>query len=121
MHNRLHKALCKDRALKWTGFLPGWEERDEKTSGFRLAVALSAGLSGGALAQDIGVVVKIGGIRGSTPWIRASRNAPRELGVTAEMIGPVSADPALQVQAIGDLIAKGRRRDRRGPQRRGRA
>jgi len=29
------------------------------------------------------------------------------LGVSAEMIGPTSADPALQVRAIEDLIAKG--------------
>jgi len=30
-----------------------------------------------------------------------------EVGVDAEMIGPTSADPALQVRAIEDLIAKG--------------
>ncbi len=74
---------------------------------FASAVALSAGLSGGARAQDLGVVVKIGGI----PWFNAMdqgiQKRAKELGVTAEMIGPVSADPALQVQAIEDLIAKG--------------
>ncbi len=71
------------------------------------AVAISAGLSGAASAQDIGVVVKIGGI----PWFNAMEDGiaskAEELGVNAEMIGPVSADPSLQVQAIEDLIAKG--------------
>ncbi len=71
------------------------------------AVALAASLSGAAMAQDIGVVVKIGGI----PWFNAMEagieKRAGELGVNAEMIGPVSADPALQVQAIEDLIAKG--------------
>ncbi|MCB2127711.1 MAG: substrate-binding domain-containing protein [Rhodobacteraceae bacterium] len=74
---------------------------------FASAIALSAGMTGAALAQDIGVVVKIGGI----PWFNAMEQGIQkraaELGVTAEMIGPTSADPALQVQAIEDLIAKG--------------
>lgn len=74
---------------------------------FASVAALSAGLSVAAQAQDIGVVVKIGGI----PWFNAMeagiQKRAQELGVTAEMIGPVSADPALQVQAIEDLIAKG--------------
>ncbi|MGQ0564373.1 MAG: substrate-binding domain-containing protein [Gemmobacter sp.] len=74
---------------------------------FASALALSAGLAGAGLAQDIGVVVKIGGI----PWFNAMEEGIKkkaaELGVTAEMIGPTSADPALQVQAIEDLIAKG--------------
>lgn len=56
---------------------------------------------------SIGVVVKIGGI----PWFNAMEEGIKKqaaaLGVEAEMIGPVSADPALQVQAIEDLIAKG--------------
>lgn len=63
-----------------------------------------------AFAQEttqIGVVVKIGGI----PWFNAMEEGierkAEELGVDAQMIGPVSADPALQVQAIEDLIAKG--------------
>nr|WP_244574640.1 substrate-binding domain-containing protein [Cohaesibacter sp. ES.047] len=55
----------------------------------------------------MGVVVKIGGI----PWFNAMEmgieKRASEIGVDAEMIGPVSADPALQVQAIEDLIAKG--------------
>lgn len=73
-------------------------------------VALSATLAVGAFAQDkptMGVVVKIGGI----PWFNAMEAGIQEqgeaLGMDASMIGPTSADPALQVRAIEDLIAKG--------------
>lgn len=74
------------------------------------SVALTVGLAGAAVAQDkptMGVVVKIGGI----PWFNAMEAGIKEqgeaLGVDASMIGPTSADPALQVRAIEDLIAKG--------------
>ncbi|MEJ6393512.1 substrate-binding domain-containing protein [Gymnodinialimonas sp. 2305UL16-5] len=72
-------------------------------------VALAAGLASAAVADgpSIGVVVKIGGI----PWFNAMEQGilerAEELGVSAEMIGPVSPDPALQVRAIEDLIARG--------------
>lgn len=73
-------------------------------------VALAATLAFGAQAQDkptMGIVVKIGGI----PWFNAMEMGIKEraekLGVDATMIGPTSADPALQVRAIEDLIAKG--------------
>lgn len=73
-------------------------------------VAFAASLSGAAVAQDkptMGVVVKIGGI----PWFNAMETGitekGAELGMDATMIGPTSADPALQVRAIEDLIAKG--------------
>ncbi|MCB6179337.1 substrate-binding domain-containing protein [Rhodobacter sp. Har01] len=73
-------------------------------------VALTVGLAGASFAQDkptMGVVVKIGGI----PWFNAMEAGIKEqgeaLGVDASMIGPTSADPALQVRAIEDLIAKG--------------
>eukprot|EP01037_Dinobryon_pediforme_P011893 gene11893-11985_t len=69
-----------------------------------------ASLSMTAFAADKpteGVVVKIGGI----PWFNAMETGIKEngakLGVDASMIGPTSADPALQVRAIEDLIAKG--------------
>jgi len=71
---------------------------------------LAAALSAAAFAADkptMGVVVKIGGI----PWFNAMETGIKEngakLGVDASMIGPTSADPALQVRAIEDLIAKG--------------
>lgn len=56
---------------------------------------------------QMGVVVKIGGI----PWFNAMETGIKErgkqLGMDAWMVGPTSADPALQVRAIEDLIAKG--------------
>ena len=74
------------------------------------AAVLAATFATGAMAQDkptMGVVVKIGGI----PWFNAMEAGIKEqgeaLGVDAVMIGPTSADPALQVRAIEDLIAKG--------------
>ena len=73
------------------------------------AIAVAAGLAGGASADNptMGVVVKIGGI----PWFNAMevgiKERAAEIGMDAEMIGPTSADPALQVRAIEDLIARG--------------
>ena len=74
------------------------------------ALALAVSFSATAVAQDkptLGVVVKIGGI----PWFNAMEAGIKEesakLGVDGSMIGPTSADPALQVRAIEDLIAKG--------------
>ena len=71
--------------------------------------ALATLLATGAFAADkptMGVVVKIGGI----PWFNAMEAGIKEEGakdgVDAMMIGPTSADPALQVRAIEDLIAK---------------
>lgn len=71
-------------------------------------IAAAAMMATSAAAETkIGVVVKIGGI----PWFNAMETGilerAEELGVSAEMIGPTSADPALQVRAIEDLIAKG--------------
>ena len=70
-------------------------------------VALSFGATGAMAETTMGIVVKIGGI----PWFNAMEDGIKEraaeLGVSAEMIGPTSADPALQVRAIEDLIAKG--------------
>ena len=75
-----------------------------------LAASLSLGASFAAFAQEagkVGVVVKIGGI----PWFNAMEAGIKErgqkLGVDAFMVGPTSADPALQVRAIEDLIAQG--------------
>jgi simple sugar transport system substrate-binding protein len=70
---------------------------------------LGLALGSSAFAADkptMGVVVKIGGI----PWFNAMEAGIKETGakdgVDASMIGPTSADPALQVRAIEDLIAK---------------
>ncbi len=71
------------------------------------AFVLSIGLVAAAHSQTMGVVVKIGGI----PWFNAMEQGIKaradELGMDAWMVGPTSADPALQVRAIEDLIAQG--------------
>lgn len=72
-------------------------------------LALLAAAPANAQNDDvtIGVVVKIGGI----PWFNAMEagiaEKSEELGVNAFMVGPTSADPALQVRAVEDLIAQG--------------
>jgi simple sugar transport system substrate-binding protein len=88
-----------------------WEDFDMKRrSVFLAGAAVAAVLSLPVSAQDaptMGVVVKIGGI----PWFNAMEQGILEqaeaVGMQAEMIGPTSADPALQVRAIEDLIARG--------------
>ncbi|MEL7966086.1 substrate-binding domain-containing protein [Vreelandella neptunia] len=79
---------------------------------FQLAATstIMALASGAAIADDnptIGVVAKIGGI----PWFNAMESGieekAEELGVDGFMVGPTSADPALQVRAIEDMIAQG--------------
>src|SRR5471032_1751089 len=73
-------------------------------------VLVAGGISLSAAAENaptMGIVVKIGGV----PWFNAMeagiKEKAKELNVNATMIGPTSADPALQVRAIEDLIAKG--------------
>ncbi len=72
------------------------------------ALSLAIGRRGWASPDKpvIGVVVKIGGI----PWFNAMQAGIKKqaeaLGVNAFMVGPTSADPALQVRAIEDLIAQ---------------
>lgn len=54
----------------------------------------------------MGVVVKVGGI----PWFNAMeagiKSEAAKRGINAWQVGPTSADPALQVRAIEDLIAQ---------------
>lgn len=70
-----------------------------------VACALAAS-AGAALAEDVSVVVKIGGI----PWFNAMevgiKKAGAELGISSGMIGPTEADAAQQVRAVEDLIAR---------------
>jgi len=87
-----------------------WEENMRKITAVITGAAFAATVAFSAMAQDkptMGIVVKIGGI----PWFNAMETGIHEkgaeLGVDATMIGPTSADPALQVRAIEDLIAKG--------------
>jgi simple sugar transport system substrate-binding protein len=76
-------------------------------SGAAVAASLVGVNLAHATGEGVGVVVKIGGI----PWFNAMEAGIKEqgaaLGLDAFMIGPTSADPALQVRAIEDLIAKG--------------
>ena len=73
---------------------------------FALGIASTVPAANAAETR-MGVVVKIGGI----PWFNAMeagiKERGKELGVDAFMVGPTSADPALQVRAIEDLIAQG--------------
>jgi simple sugar transport system substrate-binding protein len=59
-----------------------------------------------AAEPEIAVVVKIGGI----PWFNAMekgmQKAGKENDYNAYMVGPTTADPAQQVRAVEDLIAK---------------
>ena len=72
-----------------------------------LAIA-SIALATPTLAKDakIGVVVKIGGIAWFNAMEKGIQSRGTELGDNAFMVGPTSADPALQVRAIEDLITK---------------
>ncbi|WP_175702884.1 substrate-binding domain-containing protein [Burkholderia ambifaria] len=72
-----------------------------------VAFALATGVAVASPAKPvIGIVAKVGGI----PWFNAMdagiRKRAAQLGVKAFMVGPTSADPALQVRAIEDLIAQ---------------
>lgn len=74
-----------------------------------LSVGVLLGCATIGMAADkttIGVVVKIGGI----PWFNAMEQGMKEsaekIGVDAFMVAPTSADPALQVRAVEDLIAR---------------
>jgi simple sugar transport system substrate-binding protein len=71
-----------------------------------MAFGVLAATSTLAAAEDVSVVVKIGGI----PWFNAMeqgiKKAGGELGIQAGMIGPTEADAAQQVRAVEDLIAR---------------
>jgi simple sugar transport system substrate-binding protein len=59
-----------------------------------------------AAEPEIAVVVKIGGIPWFTAMEKGIKEAGKEQNVKAYMIGPTTADPAQQVRAVEDLIAK---------------
>ena len=75
------------------------------TAALTLVCLFSAGLLRGA-GEEVAVVVKIGGI----PWFsvmeKGLMTAAKETGLKATLIGPTTADPAQQVRAVEDLIAK---------------
>ena len=59
-----------------------------------------------AAEPEIAVVVKIGGIPWFTAMEQGIKKAGNEEHVKAYMVGPTTADPAQQVRAVEDLIAK---------------
>ena len=70
-----------------------------------LASLVTSGGAGGA-EPEIAVVVKIGGIPWFTAMEKGIKEAGKEQKVKAYMVGPTTADPAQQVRAVEDLIAK---------------
>jgi len=71
-----------------------------------LFVLLSSVLAAWSAEPEIAVVVKIGGIPWFTAMEKGIKEAGKEQNVKAYMIGPTTADPAQQVRAVEDLIAK---------------
>jgi simple sugar transport system substrate-binding protein len=59
-----------------------------------------------AAGEAVAVVVKVGGIPWFTVMEKGIQQAGRETGLDASMVGPTTADPAQQVRAVEDLIAK---------------
>ena len=59
-----------------------------------------------AAEREIAIVVKIGGIPWFTAMEKGIKEAGKEQKVKAYMVGPTTADPAQQVRAVEDLIAK---------------
>ena len=76
------------------------------TAGGLTATLFAGNFAFAADEQQMGIVVKIGGI----PWFNAmevgiKQEADKE-GTNAWMVGPTQADAAQQVRAIEDLIAR---------------
>jgi simple sugar transport system substrate-binding protein len=59
-----------------------------------------------AAGEEVAVVVKIGGIPWFTVMEKGIRQAGMETNLNASMVGPTTADPAQQVRAVEDLIAR---------------
>lgn len=59
-----------------------------------------------AAGEEVAVVVKIGGIPWFTVMEKGIQKAGAETSLDASMVGPTTADPAQQVRAVEDLIAK---------------
>ena len=63
-------------------------------------------IPGRAADNDVPVVVKIGGIPWFTAMGKGIKEAGKETGLNAYMVGPTTADPAQQVRLVEDLVAK---------------
>jgi simple sugar transport system substrate-binding protein len=83
---------------------------NNKLSALLAGIAMTAMMTVSAVAQDrptMGIVVKVGGVPWSSAIEMGASEKAEELGMDVTVVGPTSPDPALQVRAIEDLIAKG--------------
>jgi ABC-type sugar transport system substrate-binding protein len=55
--------------------------------------------------NDVPVVVKIAGIPWFTAMGKGIKEAGKDTGLNAYMVGPTTADPAQQVRLVEDLVA----------------
>ena len=60
----------------------------------------------GYAADEVPVVVKIAGIPWFTAMEKGIKEAAKDTGLNAFMVGPTTADPAQQVRLVEDLVAK---------------
>ncbi len=63
-------------------------------------------IPGHAADNEVVVVVKIAGIPWFTAMGKGIKEAAKETGLNASMVGPTTADPAQQARMVEDLIAK---------------
>jgi simple sugar transport system substrate-binding protein len=59
-----------------------------------------------AADNEVPVVVKIAGIPWFTAMEKGIKEAAKDTGLNAYMVGPTTADPAQQVRVVEDLVAK---------------
>ena len=71
-----------------------------------LSLPLLAIIPGYAADSEVPVVVKIAGIPWFTAMEKGIKEAGKDTGLNAYMVGPNSADPAQQVRLVEDLVAK---------------
>jgi simple sugar transport system substrate-binding protein len=72
-----------------------------------LSLTQFAAIPGHAANNDVPVVVKIAGIPWFTAMEKGIKEAAKDTGLNAFMVGPTTADPAQQVRLVEDLVAKG--------------
>ena len=71
-----------------------------------LSLPLLATIPGYAADNEVPVVVKIAGIPWFTAMEKGIKEAGKDTGLNAYMVGPNTADPAQQVRLVEDLVAK---------------
>jgi len=71
-----------------------------------LSLTQFAAIPGQAADNEVPVVVKIAGIPWFTAMEKGIKEAGKDDGLNAYMVGPNTADPAQQVRLVEDLVAK---------------